>query len=61
MTATDIAVRLGMAEGGDASKVARIDEAFANKALDAMRGASFDLLEIDATDGGCEIAGEEEG
>lgn len=37
MTATDIAVRLGMAEVGDASKVAHIDEVFANKALDAMR------------------------
>ena len=37
MTATDIAVRLGMAEVGDASKVAHIDEAFANKALDVMR------------------------
>ncbi|MEA1961027.1 MAG: hydantoinase/oxoprolinase family protein [Bacillota bacterium] len=36
MTATDIAVRLGLAELGDASKVAHIDESFAQKAMDRM-------------------------
>ena len=37
LTATDIAVRLGMAEVGDASKVAHIDEEFAKKAMAVMR------------------------
>lgn len=37
MTATDIAVRLGMVELGDKSKVAHIDQALAEKAMDAIR------------------------
>ncbi len=63
MTATDIAVRLGMAEVGDASKVAHIDEAFANKALDAMRELveeGIDMMKVSNDDidailvgGGC--------
>ena len=65
MTATDIAVRLGMAEVGDASKVAHIDEAFANKALDAMRELveeGIDMMKVSNDDidailvgGGCII------
>lgn len=31
-----------------------------DQALDAMRGASFDLLVIDDSDGGCDVAGVEE-
>lgn len=37
LTATDIAVRLGMADIGDKSKVAGIDEVLAHKAMDAIR------------------------
>jgi len=37
LTATDIAVRLGMYELGDKSKVAGIDEAFALKAMEVIR------------------------
>ncbi|MDO4443032.1 MAG: hydantoinase/oxoprolinase family protein, partial [Slackia sp.] len=65
MTATDIAVRLGMAEVGDASKVAHIDEAFANKALAAMRAMveeGIDMMKVSNDDidailvgGGCII------
>ncbi|MDO5358445.1 MAG: hydantoinase/oxoprolinase family protein [Slackia faecicanis] len=65
MTATDIAVRLGMAEVGDPSKVAHIDEAFAEKALDAMRELveeGIDMMKVSNDDidailvgGGCII------
>ena len=65
MTATDIAVRLGMAEVGDASKVAHIDEAFANKALAVMRELveeGIDMMKVSNDDidailvgGGCII------
>lgn len=65
MTATDIAVRLGMAEVGDASKVAHIDEAFALKALAAMRELveeGIDMMKVSNDDidailvgGGCII------
>lgn len=37
LTATDIAVRLGMAEVGDPSKTAAIDKAFAEKAMAVIR------------------------
>lgn len=45
LTATDIAVRLGMVELGDKSKVAHIDDEFANKALDAIRKLVEDALD----------------
>ena len=37
MTATDIAVRLGMAEIGDREKVSHIDPDFAKKAMDVIK------------------------
>ena len=37
VTATDIAVRLGMADIGDASRAAGLDEGFARKAMEAIR------------------------
>ena len=37
LTATDVAVRLGMARVGDPEKVKHIDEALARRAMDAMR------------------------
>lgn len=65
MTATDIAVRLGMAEVGDASKVADIDEELATKALAAMREMveeGIDMMKVSNEDidailvgGGCII------
>lgn len=51
ITATDIAVRLGMAEVGDASKAAHLDEAFARKAMDvitAMVEDSIDAMKLSA-------------
>lgn len=44
-TATDIAVRLGMTQLGDASKVAHLSEAFARKALDAIRSLAEDSID----------------
>ena len=60
LTATDIAVRLGMAEVGDASKAAHIDEEFAKKAMAVMREMveeGIDMMkvsndDIDAHSGG---------
>ena len=45
LTATDIAVRLGMADIGDASLVAGVDEALARKALDAIRAMVEDSID----------------
>ena len=44
-TATDIAVRLGMAELGDRALVAHLSEDFAQKALDAIRTLCEDSLD----------------
>ena len=44
-TATDIAVRLGMTELGDKTLVAGIDEAFAQKALAAIRAMCEDSID----------------
>jgi N-methylhydantoinase A/oxoprolinase/acetone carboxylase beta subunit len=44
-TATDIAVRLGMADLGDKSLVADLDETFANKAMDAIRTLCEDAID----------------
>ena len=45
LTATDIAVRLGMADLGDKEKVAHIDETLAHKALEAIRTLIEDALD----------------
>lgn len=45
MTATDIAVRLGMAEIGDAEKVSFIPRETAKKALDAIRTLAEDAID----------------
>ncbi len=53
LTATDIVVRLGMADVGDASKVAHIDETFAQKALNViikMVEDSIDVMKISSDD-----------
>ena len=53
LTATDIAVRLGMADIGDASLVAGVDEALAKKALEAIRTMvedSIDAMKISNDD-----------
>lgn len=53
MTATDIAVRLGMAEVGDASRVAHIDEGFANRAMAFMRELveeNIDMMKVSNED-----------
>ena len=44
-TATDIAVRLGMAELGDKKRVAHLDESFARKALAAIRTLCEDAID----------------
>ena len=52
-TATDIAVRLGMTELGDKALVAGIDEAFAKKALAAIRALcedSIDAMKVSSED-----------
>ena len=52
-TATDIAVRLGMTELGDKTLVAGIDEAFAQKALAAIRALcedSIDAMKVSSED-----------
>lgn len=53
MTATDIAVRLGMVELGDAGKVAHISEELAEKAMDAIRALveeSVDAMKVSNAD-----------
>lgn len=53
ITATDIAVRLGMYELGERSKVAGIDEAFALKAMDVIRDQvenAFDTMKVSNSD-----------
>ena len=52
-TATDIAVRLGMTELGDASLVRHLDEKFARKALQAIRSLcedSIDAMKVSSDD-----------
>ena len=52
-TATDIAVRLGMADLGDRALVAHLDEAFAKKALGAIRALcedSIDAMKVSSED-----------
>lgn len=52
-TATDIAVRLGMAELGDPRLVAHLDEGFARKALAAIRALcedSIDAMKVSSED-----------
>ena len=44
-TATDIAVRLGMADLGDKALVSHLDEEFARKALEAIRALCEDSLD----------------
>jgi len=53
LTATDIAVRLGMADVGDASKVAHIDQELAFKAMAAIRELvedSIDVMKVSSDD-----------
>ena len=53
LTATDIAVRLGMADVGDASKVAHIDKDLALKAMAAIRELvedSIDVMKVSSDD-----------
>ena len=53
MTATDVAVRLGMAELGDPSLAAGIDEDVALKAMEAMRAMiedSIDAMKVSGAD-----------
>ena len=53
MTATDIAVRLGMVELGDKAKVAGIPQAVAEKAMDAIRALvedSVDAMKVSNAD-----------
>ncbi len=53
VTATDIAVRLGMAAIGDPAKAASLDETFARKALDAIRTLvedSIDAMKVSSQD-----------
>ena len=53
LTATDIAVRLGMAEIGDGAKVAHIPESLARKALCAIRELvedSIDVMKVSSED-----------
>lgn len=45
LTATDVAVRLGMVELGDKSKVAHIDDELANKAMNVIRELVEDALD----------------
>ena len=45
VTATDIAVRLGMADIGDASLAAGLDEGFARKAMEAIRELVEDAID----------------
>lgn len=46
MTATDVAVRLGMAEVGDASLVADIPEETARRAMDVIRALAEDAIDV---------------
>lgn len=53
LTATDIAVRLGMAEVGDPAKVAHVSEELANKAMAAIRELvedSIDVMKVSSDD-----------
>lgn len=53
LTATDIAVRLGMASLGDPSLVSQIDKEFAEKAMDAIRGMveeGIDSMKVSSAD-----------
>ena len=53
LTATDIAVRLGMAQVGDPEKVAHINEALARKAMAAIRELvedSIDVMKVSSDD-----------
>ena len=53
LTATDVAVRLGMADVGDASRVAHIPEDLARKALAAIRELvedSIDIMKVSSDD-----------
>ena len=53
LTATDIAVRLGMAKVGDAAKVAHISEALALKAMETIRELveeSIDVMKVSSDD-----------
>ena len=53
LTATDIAVRRGMAQVGDPEKVAHIDENLARKAMDAIRELvedSIDVMKVSSDD-----------
>ena len=45
MTATDIAVRLGMAKLGDASRVGQIPKELADKAMEVIRGMAEDGID----------------
>ena len=52
-TATDIAVRLGLAELGDKTKVAHLSEDFSRKALDAVTELiedSIDAMKVSSED-----------
>ena len=53
LTATDIAVRLGMAELGDPAKVAHLEESFARSAMETIRAMvedSIDSMKISSED-----------
>ena len=53
LTATDIAVRLGMAQVGDPEKVKHIDEDLARRAMDAIRELvedSIDVMKVSSDD-----------
>lgn len=53
LTATDIAVRLGMADIGDRAKVAHIDEAFAKRALSVIKALveeTIDAIKVSSDD-----------
>ena len=52
LTTTDIAVRLGMADIGDKSKVAHIDESFAQRALDVIRTMTEENIDAIKVSGG---------
>ena len=52
LTASDIAVRLGMAEMGDPALVSHIDLDFARRAMDVIRTTAEDALDAMKTSGG---------
>lgn len=60
ITATDVAVRLGLADIGDSSKAASIDEAVARKAMDVIRGKveeAIDSMKLSGADVTVVLAG----